>query len=218
MLFNSANPIGLDGLWMSVKGCMKSSVVLWKVSTYIFQAFSGTGGLDLACRLLSSFFCLYLNSKIVFVYLFIVVTEEAMQQAKETHAKLSIWEKKKGGGKWQDTVIHMPTPRLNSPQISYTVQEFTLISNNLSFKTFLHHVRTYCWTCFAIKLTVISHSCLYLSLLLKFGMNELTQTFLRGNSAEGRGQSAPHVHGTNEKVEMPLGFISDIFFFFLSFS
>lgn len=77
--------------------CAGSSVVFWKEFTYTLQTFSGavwSGKLYWILKLLSSFFLLCLNSKIVFVYLLIVVTAAAMQQAKEVHARLWAKEKK----------------------------------------------------------------------------------------------------------------------------
>lgn len=75
----------------SFTGCAQSSVVLWKEFTYTLQAFCGaawSGNLHLIFKLLSSIFLLCLNSKIVFVYLLIVVTAAAIQQAKEAQARL----------------------------------------------------------------------------------------------------------------------------------
>lgn len=68
-----------------------SSVLLWNEFTYTLQAFSGdvrSGNLYLIFKLLPSVFLWCLNSKIVFVYLLIVVTAAAIQQAKEAHARL----------------------------------------------------------------------------------------------------------------------------------
>lgn len=75
----------------SFTGCAQSSVVWWKEFTYTLQAFCGaawSGNLHLIFKLLSSIFLLCLNSKIVFVYLLIVVTAAAIQQAKEAQARL----------------------------------------------------------------------------------------------------------------------------------
>lgn len=77
-----------------LNACAGSSVVFWKEFTYTLQTFSGavySGNLYWILKLLSSFFLLCLNSKMVFVYLLIVVTAAAIQQAKEVHARL--WTK-----------------------------------------------------------------------------------------------------------------------------
>lgn len=74
-----------------LNACVGSSVVFWKEFTYTLQTFSGavgSGNLYWILKLLSSFLLLCLNSRMVFVYLLMVVTAAAMQQAKEVHARL----------------------------------------------------------------------------------------------------------------------------------